>query len=68
MSKKIDRDELRRMMAEGHAQLIDVLPADEFESEHIAGAANLPLKRLDRETAARLDRGRPLIVYCNDFQ
>ncbi len=50
------------------AQLVDVLPADEYEAEHIAGAINLPLKELNRETAARLDRNRPVIVYCWDFQ
>ena len=49
------------------AQLVDVLGADEFEHDHLPGAINIPLKRLDASTAARLDRNRPVLVYCNDF-
>jgi len=49
------------------AQLVDVLGADEFEHDHLPGAINIPLKQLDAPTAARLDRDRPVLVYCNDF-
>ena len=56
------------MLASDQAQLVEVLPRDEFESEHISGALNLPLKELDAKTAGRLDRERPVIVYCDDFQ
>lgn len=55
------------MVAAG-AQLVDVLPRAEYDAEHIAGAINIPLKELNRETAARLDPGRPVIVYCWDYQ
>ncbi len=63
MPREIQRDEVRRMVAAG-AQLVDVLPRAEYDAEHIAGAINIPLKELDRETAARLDPSRPVIVYC----
>jgi len=49
------------------AQLVDVLGADEFEHDHLPGAINIPLKQLDASTAARLDRDRPVLVYCNDY-
>jgi len=55
------------MLADGSAQLVEVLTRDEFESEHIPGAINIPLKQLAASTD-RLDRARPVIVYCNDFQ
>ena len=67
MPTEIDRHEVQRLLATG-AQLVDVLPAAEYEAEHIAGAVNIPLKELDRRTAGRLDRGRPVIVYCWDYQ
>ena len=67
MSKVIDRTELQRLRDQESAQLVEVLPADEYEAEHIAGAINLPLKHLT-DGAARLDRSRPVIVYCFDFQ
>ena len=62
----IDRDE-QRLRHEEHAQLVEVLPADEFEDEHLPGAINIPLKTLDEETTRRLERERPVIVYCHDY-
>jgi rhodanese-related sulfurtransferase len=45
-----------------------VLLREEYEEEHIAEAINIPLKELNRETAIQLDRSRPVIVYCHDYQ
>jgi rhodanese-related sulfurtransferase len=67
MPTPVDREGVRRLVAEG-AQLVEVLPRSQYEEEHIAGAINLPLKELHRETARQLDRSRPVIVYCNDYQ
>ena len=67
MATAIDRVEVRRMLAEG-AQLVDVLPAEEYAAEHLAGAKSIPLKTLDARTTAGLDRDRPVIVYCWDHQ
>jgi rhodanese-related sulfurtransferase len=58
--------EVKRLLDQG-AQLVDVLGEDEFEHDHLPGAINIPLKQLDATTAARLDRDRPVLVYCNDF-
>jgi rhodanese-related sulfurtransferase len=67
MPRSIDREGVRRMLAEG-AQLVEVLPRKEYEEQHIAGAINLPLRELDSESAAKLDPARPVITYCDDFQ
>lgn len=67
MPTRIDRDEVQRLLVEG-AQLVEVLPAAEFEEEHLPGAINIPLKELDRETSRQLERKRPVIVYCHDYQ
>lgn len=66
--KGIDRNEVQRLVAEERAQLVEVLPAPEFEQEHLPGAINIPLKELNRETAMQLDRSRPVVVYCHDYQ
>ena len=63
----VDRQEVQRLRDEQDAQLVDVLPVDEYDDEHIAGAINLPLKQLNANTAARLDRGLPVIMYCHDY-
>jgi rhodanese-related sulfurtransferase len=67
MPTNIDRHSVQRLVAEG-AQLVEVLPPEDYEDEHLPGAINIPLKQLDRETTARLDRNRPVIVYCYDNQ
>ena len=65
MPTGIDRDELQALTGQG-AQLVEVLPADEYDWAHLPGAVNLPLKELDTE-ASQLDRSRPVIVYCHDW-
>ena len=67
MPRGIDRDEVRRLQEQG-AQIVEVLPAEDYEWQHLAGAVNLPLKELDAASARRLDASRPVVVYCNDFQ
>ncbi len=68
MLKDVDREQLRRLVNEG-AQLLDVLPAEEYEEEHLPGAISIPLREIDEETATkRLEKGRPVVVYCFDYQ
>ena len=65
MVASIGRADVQRLVATG-AQLVEVLPRDEFEEEHLPGAVHVPLKTLTAESASVLDRGRPVIVYCWD--
>lgn len=62
----MDRHEVRRL-AEAGAQLVEVLPREEYEDMHLPGAVHLWLRDLDREAARRLDRARPVVVYCWDW-
>jgi rhodanese-related sulfurtransferase/CBS domain-containing protein len=64
----IEREELQRLVRDEHAQLVEVLPPDEYEDEHLPGAINIPLKTLDAQTTRQLDPQRPVIVYCYDYQ
>jgi phage shock protein E len=67
MPTPIERDQVQHLLQQG-AQLIEVLPEDEYEDEHLPGAINIPLKTIDRETTRQLDRDRPVIAYCYDYQ
>jgi rhodanese-related sulfurtransferase len=60
--------ELAEKLAASGAQLVEVLPPDEFQTEHLPGAVNLPLTEFTEEATAALDRGAPVIVYCFDTQ
>jgi len=68
MPTAIDRHELRRLLGEEQAQLVEVLPEDDFEDEHLPEAINIPLKQLDARHASQLDPSRPVVVYCYDYQ
>ena len=63
MPEEIDHDEVQRLVAVG-AYLLDVREREGYDAEHLPGAVSLPIKLLDRETAAHLDRNRPVITYC----
>jgi rhodanese-related sulfurtransferase len=67
MATAIDRVEVRRLLEQG-AQLVEVLPEGDYENEHLPGAMNIPLKKLDVESVQRLRPNGPVIVYCYDFQ
>ena len=65
MAREIDRDGVRRLMEQG-AQVVEVLPAHEYDEDHLPGAINLPLRKIETEASQVLDRSRPVIVYCWD--
>jgi rhodanese-related sulfurtransferase len=60
-----EREEVRALIERG-AQVVEVLSPEEFEEDHLPGAINLPLGRLEREARSRLDPDRPVLVYCWD--
>jgi rhodanese-related sulfurtransferase len=65
MPQRTDLADLKRLVHQG-AQLVEVLPPAEYAEERQPGAINIPLKELDAESAAQLDRSRPVVVYCHD--
>jgi rhodanese-related sulfurtransferase len=65
MPRQIDREGVVQLAAQG-ARLVEVLPASEYADDHLPGAINLPLRRLEQQAPAALDPGRPVIVYCSD--
>ena len=66
MPTNVDRDGLRDLIERTNAQLVEVLPAAEYDEEHLPDAISLPLKTLNRSTVAVLDAGHPVVVYCWD--
>lgn len=67
MPDSVDRERLRGLARAG-AHIVEVLPRDEYEDAHLPGATNIPLRELNRQTAMQLDRSRPVVVYCWDYQ
>lgn len=67
MPHDVGLEEMRVLVANG-AQVIEVLPQREYAEEHLPGAINIPLKALDEHSTAQLDKDRPIVVYCWDYQ
>jgi rhodanese-related sulfurtransferase len=65
MSTEIGLNQLRELLV-GGAQLVEVLPAVDYDKAHLPGAINLPLATLDERGVSMLDRGQPVVVYCWD--
>jgi rhodanese-related sulfurtransferase len=65
MAQTVDLAGVKELLGRG-AQLVEVLPYEEYQELHLPGAVHIPLKELDAEHARRLDRDRPVIVYCWD--
>jgi rhodanese-related sulfurtransferase len=65
MAQQIGLAGVRRLMEQG-AQVIDVLPAQDYAEDHLPGAINLPIRRIEAEASRVLDPGRPIVVYCAD--
>jgi rhodanese-related sulfurtransferase len=60
-----ERSEVQALMDRG-AQVVEVLGAEEFGEDHLPGAINLPLRKIDAEAKGRLDAEQPVLVYCWD--
>jgi rhodanese-related sulfurtransferase len=66
MTERIELPELRHLIDQD-ARLVEVLPPAECADVHLPGAINIPLKQLDRDSTAALDRRRPIVVDCYDY-
>jgi rhodanese-related sulfurtransferase len=53
-------------LIEKGAQVVEVLPREEFEEDHLPGAVNMTLRHMETEARVRLDKSLPVIVYCWD--
>jgi rhodanese-related sulfurtransferase len=60
-----ERAKVRALIERG-IQVVEVLGPEEFEEDHLPGAVNLPLRKIDAEARTQLDPNRPVLVYCWD--
>lgn len=58
-------EELLALIHSG-AQVVEVLPQNEYEEEHLPGALNVSLKEMTEGAVALLDRSKATVVYCWD--
>jgi rhodanese-related sulfurtransferase len=66
--RTITTDKLRKLVSDGDAQLVEVLPRPAYETEHLPGAVSIPLGEMTDRTVSSLDRTKPVVAYCYDYQ
>jgi len=66
--REISRSEIERRLGDAAMHLVDVLPRELYDAEHIPGAINLPLAEVQaRAPEVMPDRGADIITYCAKF-
>ncbi|MDQ3931393.1 MAG: rhodanese-like domain-containing protein [Actinomycetota bacterium] len=69
MPTTIGRDEVRHLVSENDAQVVEVLPRPEYDWAHLPGATHLALRQFSAEAATTmLTPDRQVVVYCHDYQ
>jgi len=64
---RIDLDRVVELQNQS-AQLVEVLSRKQFDEQHLPGAVSLPLSKFKSSELTKLDKNRPVIVYCWDYQ
>lgn len=59
----VDATTLRARLERGDVVVLDVRPADEYTSAHVAGAVSVPIDELERRLS-QIPRDRQVIAYC----
>ena len=55
------KSEVEKLMEENEYIIVDVRTKNEYNSEHLVGAINVPLDELENEN---LDKNKLIFVYC----
>jgi rhodanese-related sulfurtransferase len=67
MPAEIHRKELKTLVSQGRAQLVDVSPIANYRKEHLPKAINIPLDQLRTESIKLLRREDAVIIYSADY-
>jgi|SRR5579884_2039706 len=68
MPIEIRRKDVKTLIGQDRAQLVEVLGPEEYQQEHLPKAINIPLKELTPENTKHLRKDQALIVYCANYQ
>lgn len=60
----IDVDAVKRGLADGSIDLVDVREPDEWAAGHVEGAQLLPLSQFDASKLPKAKEGRQIVIMC----
>ena len=61
----LNTEEAKTMLEDKNIVLIDVCNREEYNTEHLRGAKNIPLDQLDNRHG-KLPRDKDIVVYCKN--
>lgn len=64
----ISCEDAKALIAQKQAQLVDVRTPEEFMSDPLPGSINIPLHEIDQVAGQKLEKARPVIVFCRSGQ
>lgn len=67
MEETISREDLWELINSGTVVVLESLPQDYFDAEHLPGAKNLPLEGLpERVPTLVAEKDSPIVTYCSN--
>lgn len=67
MTRTVTRQELLELIADGGVTVVDALPRDHYDEQHLPGAVNLVAADVATAAPELLpDRTAPVVTYCSD--
>lgn len=67
MTSTISRDELKKRIDDRRVTVVDALPANYYDQQHLPGALNLVEDDVDARASALLpDKTAPIVTYCSN--
>ena len=64
MPIEIRRKDVKTLIAQDRAQIVEVLSPSEYKKEHLPKAVNMPLETVTPENTKQLRKDQAVIVYC----
>jgi rhodanese-related sulfurtransferase len=65
MAGKIHRDKLEELLDRGEVTVVEALPEQYFDQEHIPGAIQVDYEELEEQAPERLpDKDAAIVTYC----
>jgi len=68
MPIEIRRKDVKTLIAQDRAQIVEVLSPSEYKKEHLPKAVNMPLETVTPENTKQLRKDQAVIVYCANYQ
>lgn len=67
MADTVNREELQQMVETGDVVVLEALPPEYFDKEHLPRAQNLPLDDLDELIPGLVpDKDQAIVTYCSN--